>query len=482
MGIATRPLFYVLFREGFGMVWSRKQTRLALLGAVVSVVVVALASFLPFSFSRASGALPPMQIARAEGDCGDRPSPSRHYQLIGNADTVAWGYFSKTRPPVLNIQSKDYVTMDLITHHAGDDYDRMIKGDPGIESIYRWTETEQGVSNRGPGVHVLTGPVYVCGAEPGDLLEVRILDLKPKPSGNPLYPGKTFGSNAAAWWGFHFRNLAESPSPREVITIYEIDSTGSRNWAKAVYNYRWTPQTTPDGKTHDIIDYPGIIVDHDTVEENMTALSGVRVPLRYHIGAMGVAPKEADVVNSIPPGYFGGNIDDRNVGIGTSMYYPVAVSGGLFSAGDAHAAQGDSELDGTAIETSLIGTFQFVLHKQADLVGTILEGVDYPLLETPDSWIVHGFTFRNYLAELGEDAQNLIFQRSSLDPALKDSSTKLRDFLKNGMGLSEDEAYSLITVGGDFAITQVVDGNWGVHGIIPKAMFEDSHVKPKPTA
>ncbi|MEB3358966.1 MAG: acetamidase/formamidase family protein, partial [Synechococcales bacterium] len=287
---------------------------------------------------------------------------------------------------------------------------------------------------------------------------------------------------AAAWWGFHFRNLKESPSPREVITIYEIDTTGSRNWAKAVYNYRWTPQTTPDGVQHDIIDYPGIIVDHATIEKSMTALDGVRVPLRFHIGAMGVAPKEADIVNSIPPGYFGGNIDNRNIGIGTSMYYPVSVPGALFSAGDAHAAQGDSELDGTAIETSLIGTFQFILHKQASLPGTILEGVNYPLLETPDSWIVHGFTYRNYLEELGEDAQSEIFQLSSLDPALKDSSTKVRDFLMNGMNLSEDEAYSLITVSSDFAITQVVDGNWGVHGIIPKAMFEDGKLKPKPVS
>jgi acetamidase/formamidase len=381
----------------------------------------------------------------------------------------------------LNVHSNDFVTLDLITHHAGDDYERMIEGDPGIESIYRWTESEQVISNRGPGVHVLTGPVYVCDAEPGDILEVRILDLKPKPSGNPLYTGKTFGSNAAAWWGFHYKNLSQSPQPREVITIYEVDTTGSRNWAKAVYSFRWAPQTTPDGKQHDTIDYPGIIVDHSKVEEVRNVLDGVRVPLRLHIGAMGVAPQEADIVNSIPPGYFGGNLDDRNVGIGTSMYYPVAVPGGLFSARDAHAAQGDSELDGTAIETSLVGTFQFILHKQAVLPGTILEGVNYPLLETPDSWIVHGFTFRNYLAELGEDAQTKIFEQSSLDPALKDCSTKLRDFLMNGMNLTEDEAYSLITVAGDFAITQVVDGNWGVHGIIPKAMFEDAKIKPKLT-
>jgi acetamidase/formamidase len=464
--------------------WNSKRVRLAILSIASSLFLGVAASFFPIFSRQALGVLPPpIQLAQATtASCSSRAMAPQHYQIIGNADTVHWGFFSKSLAPVLSVNSKDYVTMDLITHHAGDDYDRMIKGDPGIESIYRWTETEQGITNRGPGVHVLTGPVYVCGAQPGDLLEVKILDLKLKPSGNPMYKGKTFGSNAAAWWGFHYNNLSQDPKPREVITIYEMDATGSRNYAKAAYNFRWTSQTTPDGKQHPTIDYPGIIVNHDTVDENNDALAGVRVPLRLHIGAMGLAPKEADIVNSIPPGYFGGNLDDRNVGIGTSMYYPVSVPGGIFSAGDAHAAQGDSELDGTAIETSLIGTFQFVLHKAANLRGTILEGVNYPLLETPDSWIVHGFTFPNYLAELGEDAQSKIFQMSSLDPALKDSSAKLRDFLVNGMNLTEDEAISLITVGGDFAITQVVDGNWGVHGIIPKAMFADKAIKPKPTS
>ena len=460
-----------------------KRSRLIVLSFCSCLLIAIAANFLPVRAAISSSSVPVELVeAPVVANCNE-PSPNeRHFKLIGNANTVHWGYFSKSLPPVLSIHSKDYVTMDLITHHAGDDYERMIKGDPGIESIYRWTATEQGITNRGPGVHILTGPVQVCGAEPGDLLEVRIVDLKPKPSGNPLYPGKTFGSNASAWWGFQYKNLSQAPNPREVVTIYEIDATGQRSWAQAVYNFRWTEQTTPDGKQHSTIDYPGIIVDHDKVEENMDALKGVRVPLRLHIGAMGLAPKEADIVNSIPPGYFGGNLDDRNVGIGTMMYYPVSVPGALFSAGDAHTAQGDSELNGTAIETSLVGTFQFVLHKKADLAGTILEGVNYPLLETPDAWIVHGFTFPNYLEALGPEAQTKIFQMSSLDPALKDCSTKLRDFLMNGMNLTEDEAYSLITVGSDFAITQVVDGNWGVHGIIPKIIFENREVKSKPTA
>ncbi len=468
------------------MVWSRNRKIIFLFSSILGLLMVGLASFLPFMGAKAAAPKAMLTLtarqAQAAANCSKKTASPSQYQVIGNANTVQWGYFSKKSPPVLAVHSKDYVTMDLITHHAGDDYARMIQGDPGIESIYQWTASEKGVKERGPGVHVLTGPVYICDAEPGDLLEVRIVDLKLKPSGNPKYAGKTFGSNAAAWWGFHYKNLSQEPKPREVITIYEMDATGKQQYAKAAYSFKWTSQTTPDGKSHATIDYPGIVVDHGKVKETLNVLNGVKVPLRLHIGAMGLAPKEADIVNSIPPGYFGGNMDNRHVAAGTSMYYPVSVPGALFSAGDAHAAQGDSELDGTAIETSLVGKFQFILHKQAKLAGTILDKVDYPLLETPDSWIVHGFTFRNYLAELGPDAQTKIFQLSSLDPALKDCSTKLRDFLMNGMNLTEDEAYSLMTVSGDFAITQVVDGNWGVHGIIPKAMFNPKQIKPKPVA
>ncbi|MGB3517118.1 MAG: acetamidase/formamidase family protein [Elainellaceae cyanobacterium] len=450
--------------------------------SVLFVATLALclgASFLPASQTAASDGIPPLESSLPT-TCSTSTASPRHYKVAASPETVHWGFYSKNLAPIISVNSQDYVTLETITHHAGDDYDRMIAGDPAIESIYHWTSDEKTVSDRGPGVHILTGPVYVCGAEPGDLLEVRVVDLKLRPSGNPDYAGKTFGSNASAWWGFQYDNYKDDPKPREVITLYEMDATGELDYATAAYRYVWTPQTTPDGTVHDTIDYPGIIVDHDTVTEIDDTLEGVKIPLRLHLGSMGVAPSEVDVVDSIPPSYFGGNIDNRNIAMGTAMYYPVSVPGALFSGGDAHASQGDSELDGTAIETSITGVFQFVLHKQADLAGTILEGVNYPLLETPDSWIVHGFTYPNYLEALGEDAQSKIYELSSLDPALKDSSAKLRDFLMNGMNLTEDEAFSLITVGADFAITQVVDGNWGVHGIVPKGIFDPDHVKPKP--
>jgi acetamidase/formamidase len=421
-----------------------------------------------------------------------RPGKPTYHYLPATADTVHWGYFSKLLKPQLEVDSGDYVTIEALTHHANDDAERMVKGDPGAESVFLWTKDKKGVDRRGAGpvdgkllgrgsgegfgVHVCTGPVFVRGAEPGDILEVRIIDVKPRPCANPAYPGKAFGSNAAAWWGFHYKELLTEPKPREVVTIYEIDASGERNWAQAVYNFRWTPQTDPFGVVHKTIDYPGVPVDHKTIQENHGILKNVRIPIRPHFGVMGLAPKEADYVDSIPPGYFGGNMDNWRVGKGATMYYPVAVPGGLFSIGDSHASQGDSELCGTAIECSLTGTFQLLLHKKNALGGTSLAELDYPLLETQDEWVLHGFSFANYLEELGPKAQQEIYNKSSIDLALKDAFRKMRAFLMKTKGLSEDEAISLMSIAVDFGVTQVVDGNWGIHAVIKKSLFAGTSV------
>jgi len=412
------------------------------------------------------------------------------HHLIATDKTVHWGFFSRLLPPVLEVDSGDRVTIETLTHHANDDAARMIQRDPGAESVYRWDRSGKAVDRRGAGpiepgrfrrgageglgVHICTGPVAVRGAEPGDVLEVRIVDVALRPCANPQFPGRAFGSNAAAWWGFHYADLLEEPKPREVITIYEMDLSGARGWAEAVYSFRWTPQVDPAGVTHPTIDYPGVPVDHRTVQERHGVLRGVRVPVRPHFGVIGLAPAEADYVNTIPPHYVGGNIDDWRIGPGARMYYPVAVPGALLSAGDPHASQGDSELCGTAIECSLTGTFELVLHRRDRLAGTPLEGLDYPLLETAEEWVVHGFSFPRFLTDLGPDAQEAVFARSSVDLAMRDAFRKARRFLMTTRGLSEDEAISLLSVGVDFGVTQVVDGNWGVHAIIKKSLFAAS--------
>ncbi|MFD1330799.1 acetamidase/formamidase family protein [Methylopila musalis] len=422
--------------------------------------------------------------ALAQATAAKAPAQRTHHYLPANADTVHWGYFSKTLKPRVECDSGDIVTIETLTHHACDDRERMVEGDEGAESVFLWTKDKKGVDRRGAGptdpkvykkgsgegqgVHVMTGPVYVRGAEPGDVLEVRILDCAPRPSAK--FPGKSFGSNAAAWWGFHYNDLLNGDK-REVITIYEVDASGAKSWAQAVYNFKWVPQTDPFGVVHETIDYPGVPVDHATTTRNMDVLKGVRVPIRPHFGTLGLAPAEVDFVDTIPPNWVGGNIDNWRIGKGATMYYPVAVEGGLLSVGDPHASQGDSELCGTAIECSLTGVFQLILHKKADLAGTPLEALDYPMLETKDEWLVHGFSFANYLKELGPEAQSAIYGKSSVDLAMRDAFRKMRHFLMTTQKLTEDEAISLMSIAVDFGVTQVVDGNWGVHAVVKKDIF-----------
>lgn len=412
----------------------------------------------------------------------------RHHYLPANDKTVHWGYFSRQLRPALEIRSGDLVTVETLTHHCNDDHDRMIKGDSGAESIFYWTPEKKNVNRRGAGpvdasiygrgagegfgVHICTGPIAIEGAQPGDVLEVRILDVRPRPSANVQYDGRTFGSNAATWWGLHYNEMLTEPRQREVVTIYELDvNEPGRTYARAVYNFRWTPQTDPFGVVHHTMDYPGIPVDHRTVDENHNVLKNVRVPVNPHFGVIGVAPKESDVVDSIPPSAHGGNIDNKRMGKGSTLYLPVAVPGALLSIGDPHASQGDSELCGTAIECSMTGVFQIVLHKKDELSGKPFADINYPLLETAEEWVVHGFSYANYLAELGEQAQSEIYKKASLDNAMKDAFRKMRRFLMTTKNLTEDEAISLISVACDFGVTQVVDGNWCVHGILRKDLF-----------
>ncbi len=416
------------------------------------------------------------------------PGKANHWYLPASDKTVHWGYFSKTLTPVIEIDSGDYATIECLTHQAGDDPARMIQGDPGAESVYLWTKDQKNVNRRGAGamdapngagggqgVHIMTGPVFIRGAQPGDVVEVRILDMYPRPSANPLYKGKAFGTNLAANWGYQYHDLIEDPKPREVVTIYEIDVEGGRDWATPVYNYRWGPFTDPNGVVHKIYDYPGLVVDPESYSPKHGILKNVRVPLRPHFGCLGLTQKEADIVNSIPPDYIGGNVDDWRFGKGATLYYPVAVDGAFFSVGDTHAAMGDGELCGTAVESSWTGLFQFILHKQNNIAeGSLLSQLGWPLLETKDEWVVHGFSYPHYLTDLGPNAQSLIFQKSSVDLAMRDAFRKMRDFLMHTQKLSEDEAISLMSVAVDFGVTQVVDGNWGVHASLKKAVFAGS--------
>jgi acetamidase/formamidase/AraC-like DNA-binding protein len=414
--------------------------------------------------------------------------PARHPQhhIRVNKDNVHWGYLSRSIPPVVRVSSGAEVVIETLTQHAFDDYERMIKGDDGAESVFGWTADGKNVERRGAGpmnasifgrgagegfgVHIFTGPIFVNEAEPGDILEVQILDIAPRLSANPEFAGRCFASNGSAWWGYQYSDLLTEPKKRETITIYEAEPGGA--FARAVYSYRWTPQVDPFGVRHDTMDYPGVPVDHASVEKLHGIMPNVRVPLRPHFGCLAVAPRESDLIDSIPPGYFGGNIDNWRAGKGTTLYLPVAVPGALFSVGDGHLAQGDGEVNGTGLEASLTGTFRFIVHKRTQQLQPHLRGLSAPLLETPNEFVLHGFSYPNYLRELGRNAQSEVYKKSSLSKALRSAFRGTRRFLMDTWGLSEDEAISLISVGVDFGITQVADGNWGVHAVIRKSMFE----------
>ena len=338
--------------------------------------------------------------------------PGALHTLKATPSTVHWGYFDPSIAPSLRIKSGDLVSAEAITHHAGDAPHLMM--DEAVTRIF----TEIPEDDRNPGVHIMTGPIYVEDAKPGDVLEVRYLRMVPR---------NNYGSNLAANWGYLYKEFGE----KERVTIYELDPNS--NTASALYAYDF------EGKYL----IPGTITNCPECDRQ-PALNGVRVAARPHLGTAGVAPAVDGRVSTIPPGAHGGNIDNWRIGAGSTMYYPVQVEGGLFSIGDPHVSQGDGEISGTAIESSLNVLMQIVLRKDFVSPG--------PLLETPKYWIVHGFD---------ED----------LNVAMRDASLNMLTLLSDHVGLSKNDAYSLMSVASDFGVTQVVDGKQGCHVRIPRDIF-----------
>lgn len=417
-------------------------------------------------------------------------SSPQHYHLAADASKVHWGYFSRSLPPQIEIASGDTITIETLTQHASDDPERMILGDAGTESVFHWTPNQKNVDRRGAGpidasiygrgagegfgVHICTGPVAVKDAQPGDVLEIRIRDIVPRASRNPDFKGRVFGSSVAAWWGYHYKEFLAEQHAHEAVTIYEIFADDAAPYARAAYSYRWAPQVDPFGTVHATYDYPGVPVQPASVRRRHDVLDGVRIPLRPHFGVIALAPREADFVDSVPPAYFGGNLDNWRLGKGSTVYLPVSVPGALLSVGDPHAAQGDGELGGTAIECSMTGTFEVILHKKGEFADKPFADLTYPLIETATDWVLMGFSHPNYLAEFGAKGQSEVYATSSLDLAMKDAFRKMRRFLMSIKGLTEDEAIALMSVAVDFGVTQVVDGNWGVHAILSKQVFADA--------
>jgi acetamidase/formamidase len=313
------------------------------------------------------------------------------HELKATPATVVWGYYWSAAKPVLTIKSGDIVRIETVStgspkmfEDAGVAADKI---DPNLKKIY------EEVKDKGPGGHVLTGPVYVEGAEPGDVLEVRIgkIELTSSFAYNAFRPGSGFLPD-------------EFATPKRKI----IPLDKQRNVAKF----------------------------SDSIE----------IPMHPFFGSMGVAPPEAaGRISSAPPGIHAGNLDNKDLVSGTTLYIPVHSKGALFEVGDGHAGQGNGEVDITALETALTGTFTFVVRKDMHL--------KWPRGETPTHYIAMG---------IDEDVRM----------AAKLAVLEAIDFLVTVKQLSREDAYMLCSVGVDFNMTQLVDGTKGVHAMIPKSIFK----------
>jgi acetamidase/formamidase len=259
-----------------------------------------------------------------------QPAPkSASYELKAGPGNVHWGYFSAAVKPALFVNPGDIVVMEDVVRIDPAAVEQA--GVPAGEIPDHHRAIYREVKDRGPGSHILVGPVYVNGAEPGDVLEVRVLDVQ----------------------------LASS---------FAYNRHGPKMGA--------VPEEAPESFLR--------VIRFDQKHRTAEVASGVVIPLtRPFFGTMGVAPEAAKGrITSVAPGVHAGNLDNKELGAGSILYLPVYVPGALFSAGDGHAAQGDGEVDLNAIEAALRGRFQFFVHKGMKL--------KWPRAETPTHWIVMG--------------------------------------------------------------------------------------------
>ncbi len=338
--------------------------------SVKSAPIILLVAFISTTFAQRKGSSTDPHILN--------PSPT----------TVVWGHYWSEAPAALHIQSGDYVNVHtLITSNP----ERLEAAGLPAGQVEKELRDVQAIKDRGPGGHVLTGPIYIDDAEPGDILEVRI---------NTIELAIPYGYNAIGQSGF----LSDEIFDRK-MKIIPLD------------------------------------------KEKMTGhfAEGIEIPLHPFFGSMGVAPpKEAGRWNSAPPWIHAGNLDNKELVAGTVLYIPVHVKGALFEIGDGHAAQGNGEVDITAIETSLKGKLQFIVKK-----GKTLK---WPLAETS-----------KHIITMGCDRD--------LNAATHIAVREMIRYLMDEKKLSESDAYMLTSISVDVNITQLVDGNVGVHAMLPKGIF-----------
>lgn len=308
--------------------------------------------------------------------------------------TVVVGGYDADAKPVLRIASGDEVEIGAVSTCAA----RLLqpgKDTGSIEPAYREINAaiRDSTLRRGPGGHILTGPIFIEGAEPGDVLEVRIKRV-------------------------------------DMDIPYACNSFGPRSG--------FMPEEFPGQSKSRIVP-----LDREKMIGHFSDSLGIEIPLNPFFGSMGVAPASGRI-NSAPPTTHAGNLDNKELVAGTILYIPVKARGALFEAGDGHAAQGDGEVDITALETALRGHFQFIVRKDMKLV--------WPRGET-----------RTHYIAMGTD--------SSLTIATKVAVREAINLLADVKKMTREDAYMLVSTGCDVHITQLVDGTMGVHVMIPKRLF-----------
>jgi acetamidase/formamidase len=308
------------------------------------------------------------------------------HHLMSSPETVHWGWFDAALPHVMEIDSGDRVTVDALSGGPAN-----LPGE-GFHVPPELLEVHAKSQRRLPG-HILTGPVHVRGARPGDVLEVRIIDVQLRQD-----------------WGYTFVRPLAGALPNDFDAFEQIITR----------------------------------LDRDTQEGELPW--GLRIPLRPFFGVMGVAPPRAwGSISSIQPRAHGGNLDNKDLGPGATLYLPVFNEGAGFSVGDGHAVQGDGEVCTTAIETALTGTFE--IHVRKDL------RLDFPAAETA-----------SHLITMGMD--------SNLDAAAKDALRRMIERVVQETGLSRQRAFMLMSLVADVRVTQLVNDHKGIHVTMPKTALQ----------
>jgi acetamidase/formamidase len=326
-------------------------------------------------------------VAAASGATAQQPT----HELPLAPENVHWGHFDATRPAVLRIESGDRVRVETLLARG---LDRLrLAGLTDSDFHPRELAVEAAVTDRGPGPHPMTGPIWIEGAEPGDALEIRIerVELLTPWGASGFLPGG---------------GTIPEDFPYGAIRLFQLDA--------------------------------------GTGLARMGDLN-LRIPIAPFFGTIGVAPPVlSGRISTGPPGAHTGNLDNRQLVAGTTLFVPVLVEGALLSIGDGHAAQGDGEVSGTAIETSLAGTVQVLLHKG--------RGRGWPRAETPTHYISMGL-------------------HQDLDEAARIATREMVDFLVREKAMDPADAYVLCSVALDLNVTQVVNGTKGVHGMLAKSIF-----------